>query len=131
MIHSHYERKYNQPGMTLPAAIYSMPCLTPQTIGRKASYSLHRRATLLPGYKPPQFAIVGNLLRCDELHIAITLQSGAIIFKSTECCCGKFIDRLGLRGLSYVKNTGCFLGHSAWVLFRSQTETFLKYLKKI
>ena len=58
-------------------------------------------------------ASVGNLLRPDELRIAIALRTGANIFESTECRCGKFVDRLGLHGLSYNKNTGCFPRHSA------------------
>jgi len=38
---------------------------------------------------------VGNLLSPDELGIAIAVQTSAKIFESTECCCGKFVDRLG------------------------------------
>jgi len=58
-------------------------------------------------------ANVRNLLSPDELRIAIALRTGASIFESTECCCGKFVDRLGLHGLSCIKNAGCFPRHSA------------------
>jgi len=44
-------------------------------------------------------ASVGNLLSPDELQTAFALRTGANIFESTECCCGKFVDRLGLHGL--------------------------------
>jgi len=33
--------------------------------------------------------------------------------KSTECPCGKFVDRLGLHGLPCIKNAGRFPRHSA------------------
>jgi len=48
-------------------------------------------------------ASVGNLLSTDELQIAIALRTGAKNFESTECHCGKFVDRLGLHGLSCIK----------------------------
>ena len=56
-------------------------------------------------------ASIGNLLSPDELRIAIALRTGANIFKSTECRCGKFVDRLGLHGLSCIKNVGHFPRH--------------------
>jgi len=56
---------------------------------------------------------VRKLLSPDELRIAIAHRSGANIFKSTECRCGKFIDRLGLHGLSCIKNSGRFPRHLA------------------
>jgi len=58
-------------------------------------------------------ASVRNLLSPDELRIAIALRTGTNIFDSTECCCGKLVDRLGLHDLSCIKNAGCFLRHSA------------------
>jgi len=58
-------------------------------------------------------ASVRNLLSPDELRIAIALQTDANIFKSTECRSGKFVDRLGLHGLSCIKNAGRFPRHSA------------------
>jgi len=58
-------------------------------------------------------ASVGNLLSPDELRIAIALRTGAKIFESTECRCGECVDRLGLHGLSCIKNTGRFPRHSA------------------
>jgi len=58
-------------------------------------------------------ASVGNLLSPDELRIAIAQRTGASIFESTECRCGKFVDRLGLHGLSCIKNVGHFPRHSA------------------
>jgi len=58
-------------------------------------------------------ASVGNLLSPDELRfIAIALRTAAKIFESTKCC-GKIVDELGLHGLSYTKNAGCFPRHSA------------------
>jgi len=33
MIHPHHERKDNQPGMTSPAEIHSIPCSTPLAFG--------------------------------------------------------------------------------------------------
>jgi len=38
------------------------------------------------------------------LRTAITLRTGVKIFESTECRCGKFVDRLELHGLSCVVN---------------------------
>ena len=38
----------------------------------------------------------------DELRIAIALQTGANVFESTECRSGKFVDGLGLHGLSCI-----------------------------
>jgi len=58
-------------------------------------------------------ASVGNLLSPDELRIAIALRTDANIFESTECRCGKLADRLGLHGLSCIKNAGRFPRHSA------------------
>jgi len=58
-------------------------------------------------------ASVRNLLSPDELRIAIALRTGANIFESTEWRCGKFVDRLGLHGLSCIKNAGSFPRHSA------------------
>jgi len=75
------------------------------------SYSLHRKATPLPEAFP--IASAGNLLSPDEFRIAIVLRTGANIFESTECHCRKFVDRLGLHGLSCIKNAGCFPRHSA------------------
>ena len=49
----------------------------------------------------------------DELRIAIALRTGANILESTECCCGKFVDRLRLHGVSCIKNAGRFPRHSA------------------
>jgi len=49
-------------------------------------------------------AIVGNLLSPDELRIAIALRTGAKIFESTKCRCGKIIGEPGLHGLSCTKN---------------------------
>ena len=40
-------------------------------------------------------ASVGNLLSPDALRIAIALRTGANIFKSTQCHCVKFVDKLG------------------------------------
>jgi len=47
---------------------------------------------------------VGNLLSPDDLRIAIALRTGAKIFESTKCRCGKIVDVLGLNGLSCTKN---------------------------
>jgi len=58
-------------------------------------------------------ASVRNLLSPDELRIVIDLRTGANIFQSTECHCGKFVDRLELHGLFCIKNAGCFPRHSA------------------
>jgi len=58
-------------------------------------------------------ASVGNLISPDELHIAIALRTGAKIFESTKCRCGKIVDELGLHGLSCTKNAGLFPRHSA------------------
>jgi len=68
-------------------------------------------------------ASVGTLLSPDELRITITLRTGANIFESTECRCGKFVDRLGLHSLSCIKNAGRFPRHLAInsVLKRSLT----------
>ena len=54
-----------------------------------------------------------NLLSPDELRIAIGLRTSANIFKCAECRSGKFVDRLGLHGLSCIKNAGRFPRHSA------------------
>jgi len=56
---------------------------------------------------------VGNLLSPDEFRIAIALQTGAKIFESMKCRCGKIVDELGLHGLSCSKNAGRFPRHSA------------------
>ena len=45
-------------------------------------------------------ASVGNLLSPDEFRIAIAFQTGAKIFESTKCRCGKIVNELGLHGLS-------------------------------
>ena len=68
-------------------------------------------------------ASVGNLLSPDEIRIAIALRTGANIFESTECRCGKFVDRLGLHGLSCIKNAGRIPRHSVInsILIRSLT----------
>jgi len=58
-------------------------------------------------------ASVGNLLSPDELCIAIALRTGAKIFESSRCRCGKVVDELGLHGLSCTKNAGRFPRHSA------------------
>jgi len=58
-------------------------------------------------------ASVGNQLSPNELRIAIALRTGANIFESTECRCGKFVDRLGFHGLSCITNAGRFPRHSA------------------
>ena len=57
-------------------------------------------------------ASVGNLLSPDELRIAIALRTGAKIFESTKCRCGKIVDELGLHGLSCTKNAGSCPRHS-------------------
>jgi len=44
--------------MTLLAEIHSLPCSTLQALGTTAGYSLHRRATLLPGQKPSQLLVL-------------------------------------------------------------------------
>ena len=56
---------------------------------------------------------VGNLLSPDELRIAIALRTGAKIFESSRCRCGKVVDELGLHGLSCAKTAGRFSRHSA------------------
>jgi len=55
------------------------------------------------------------------------LRTGANIFESTECRCGKLIDKLGLHGLSCIKNAGRFPRHSAVnsILKRSLTRVGL------
>ena len=58
-------------------------------------------------------ASVRNLLSPDELRIAIALPTGANIFESTECLCGKLVDSLGLHGLFCIKNVSCCPRHSA------------------
>jgi len=58
-------------------------------------------------------ASVGNLLSPDELRIAIALRTGANIFETTECRCGKLVDRLGLHDLACMKNAGRFPRHAA------------------
>jgi len=58
-------------------------------------------------------ASVGNLLSPDELRITIPFRTGAKIFESTKCPCGKIVDELGLHGLSCTKNPGRFPRHSA------------------
>ena len=40
-------------------------------------------------------ASVGSLLSPDELRIAIALRTGAKIFESSKCRCGKVVDKLG------------------------------------
>jgi len=45
--------------------------------------------------------------------IAIALRTGAKIFESTKCRCGKIVDELGLHGLSCSKNACCFPRHLA------------------
>jgi len=54
-----------------------------------------------------------NLLSPDQLQIAIALRTSVNNFESTECRCGKFIDRLGHYGLFCIKYTGRFPRHSA------------------
>jgi len=54
MIHPHDKRKHNRLGMTSLAKMHSLRCLTPQALGTTAGYSLHRKATPLPGQKPSQ-----------------------------------------------------------------------------
>jgi len=68
-------------------------------------------------------ASVGNLLSPDKLRIAIALRTGAKIFESSRCRCGKVVDELGLHGLSCTKNAGRFPRHSAInsILKRSST----------
>ena len=95
------------------AEIHSLSCSTPQALGTTVGYSLHRKAILLPGQKPSQLLASENLLSPNELRIAIALRIGANIFESTECRCGTFVDRLGLHGLSCIKNAGRFPRHSA------------------
>ena len=70
MIHHHYERKHNQPGMTSPAEIHSLPCSAHPALGTEAGYSLHRRATLLPGSKPSKLLVLETCwaLMCSELQ---------------------------------------------------------------
>jgi len=41
-------------GMTLLAEIHLLSCSTPKGLGTTVGYSLHRKATLLPGQKPSQ-----------------------------------------------------------------------------
>jgi len=38
----------------------------------------------------------------EKLQAQYILRTGANIFESTGCHCGKFVDRLGLHGLSYI-----------------------------
>jgi len=68
-------------------------------------------------------ASIGNLLSPDELRIAIALRTGAKIFESTKCCCGKIVDELGLHGLPCTRNAGCFPRQSIinFILKRSLT----------
>jgi len=75
-------------------------------------------------------ASVGNLLSPDELRIAIALRTGANIFESMECRCGKLVDRLGLHGLSCIENAGRFPRHSAInsILKRSLTRIGLPFV---
>ena len=54
MINPHDKRKHNRPGMTSLAKTHSLPCSTSQALGTTAGYSLHRKATPLPGQKPSQ-----------------------------------------------------------------------------
>jgi len=50
----------------------------------------------------------------DELRIAVALLlTGAKIFESTKCCCGKIIDELGLYDLSSTKSADRLTRHSA------------------
>ena len=56
---------------------------------------------------------IGNLLSPDERRITIALWTGGNIFESTECRCGKFVDRLGIHGFSCIKNVGRYPRHSA------------------
>ena len=58
-------------------------------------------------------ASVGSLLSPDELRIAISLRTGAKIFESSKCRCGKVVDEVDLHGLSCTKNAGRFPRHSA------------------
>jgi len=52
--------------MTMLAEIHSPPCSTPQALGTTVSYSLHRKATSLPGQKPSPIASVGNLMSSES-----------------------------------------------------------------
>jgi len=69
--------------------------------------SPHRKATPLHGQK------LFQLLASETCWALMSSESqlpcegtGANIFESTECHCGKFVNRLGLHGLSCIKNAG-------------------------
>jgi len=68
------------------------------------------------------------VLSPEELRIAIALLTGAKIFESIKCLCGKIVDELGLHGLSCTKNAGRFSRHSAInsILKRSLTRIGLR-----
>ena len=130
MIHPHNKRKHSRLGMTLLAEIHSLSSSTPQALGTTVDYSPHRRATLLPGQKPSQLLASQTCLSPDEVQIAIVFGTCVKIFESTECRCGKFVDRLGLHGLSCIKNAGCFPRHSAINMYGKSTAPFLSCLAK-
>jgi len=71
-------------------------------------------------------ANVGKLLSSNELHIAIALWTSTKIFESTESSCGKIVDKLGLHGLSCIKNAGRFPRPSAISSILKGTITHIK-----
>ena len=77
MIHPHDKRKHNQLGMTSLAEIHSPPCSTTQALGTTAGYSLHRKATLLPGQKPSQLLAseICRALMSSQLQLPCELVS--------------------------------------------------------
>jgi len=70
-----------------------------------------------------RIANVRNLLSSDELRIAIALQIVAKIFVSTECRCGKTVDKVRLHWFSCSRIAGRFARHSVMnsILERSFT----------
>ena len=111
MIHRHDKTKHNQLGMTSLAEIHSL-LDTPSPWNHCRLRTTQKNHTAAWSEAFP-IASVRNLLSPDELRIATALGTGANIFESTECCCGKFVDRLGFHSLSCIKNAGHFPRHSA------------------
>jgi len=103
MIRYHQRRKYNQAWDDL-ACRDSLNAL----LNTLSATHCIRKLYCVAWSKAFLTTNVGNLLSPDELHIAMTLRTGAKILESTKCVCRKIVDELRLGGHSCNKNARCF-----------------------
>ena len=100
--------------MTLLAKMHSPRCLTPQALGTTAGYSLHRKATPLPGQKPSQLLASETCWALISSESQLPCELVPIFFKARNAAVGSLSTGwVFTASPALIKNASRFPRHSA------------------